>query len=117
LSPRIKNYARILRRAFREVKPCESGYDDICTDFFTMTRPTAPAILGDGKHTLTRIYMPFLARWARRLAERNGRSISHFLGKVFDAVAHVVIWGLEHRTVGQIDAIGVNEIQYAKDHK
>jgi hypothetical protein len=32
------------------------------------------------------------------------------MGKVFDAVEHVVTWGLEHRTVGQIDAIGVDEI-------
>jgi len=36
---------------------------------------------------------------------------------VFDAVEHVVTWGLEHRTLGQIDAIGVDEIQYAKGHK
>ena len=37
--------------------------------------------------------------------------------KVFDAVEHVVIWGLEHRVLGQIDAIGVDEIQYARGHK
>ena len=36
---------------------------------------------------------------------------------MFDAVEHVVAWGLEHRTLGQIDAIGVDEIQYAKGHK
>jgi hypothetical protein len=30
---------------------------------------------------------------------------------------HVVTWGLEHRSLGQIDAIGVDEIQYAKGHK
>ena len=36
---------------------------------------------------------------------------------MFDAVEHVVTWGLEHRTLGQIDAIGVDEIQYAKGHK
>jgi len=47
---------------------------------------------GDGKRTLTRAY-------------------------VFDAVEHVVTWGLEHRVLGQIDAIGVDEIQYAKGHK
>ena len=28
-----------------------------------------------------------------------------------------VAWGLEHRTAGQVDAIGVDEIQYAKGHK
>lgn len=37
--------------------------------------------------------------------------------KVFDAVEHVVTWGLEHRTLGQIDAIGAEEIQYSKGHK
>jgi transposase len=37
--------------------------------------------------------------------------------KVFDAVEHVVTWGLEHRTLGQIDAIGVDEIRYSKGHK
>jgi transposase len=36
---------------------------------------------------------------------------------VFDAVEHIVTWGLEHRKLGQIDAIGVDEIQYAKGHK
>ncbi|MEI9977148.1 MAG: transposase [Ignavibacteriota bacterium] len=36
---------------------------------------------------------------------------------MFDAVEHVVTFGLEHRTLGQIDSIGVDEIQYAKGHK
>ena len=30
---------------------------------------------------------------------------------------HVVTFGLEHRVLRQIDAIGVDEIQYAKGHK
>ncbi len=30
---------------------------------------------------------------------------------------HVVTFGLEHQVLGQIDAIGVDEIQYAKSHK
>jgi hypothetical protein len=29
----------------------------------------------------------------------------------------VVAWGLEHRTLGPIQAIGVDEIAYAKGHK
>jgi transposase len=37
--------------------------------------------------------------------------------EVFEAVEHVVTFGLEHRVLGQIDAIGVDEIQYAKGHK
>jgi transposase len=36
---------------------------------------------------------------------------------VFDAVEYVVTFGLEHRVLGPIDAIGVDEIQYAKGHK
>ena len=36
--------------------------------------------------------------------------------KVFDAVEQVVTFGLEYRLLGQIDAIGVDEIQYAKGH-
>jgi transposase len=72
---------------------------------------------GNGKRTLTKAYMLFLAlgrgdchgkrRWAFRTS----------WDKVFDAVEHVVTFGLEHRVLGQIDAIGVDEIQYAKGHK
>ena len=54
---------------------------------------------------------------APTLVEGNRPGISHFGEKVFDAVEYVVAWGLEHRTLGQVDAIGVDEIQYAKGHK
>jgi hypothetical protein len=37
--------------------------------------------------------------------------------KVCQAVDYVVAWGLEHRELGAIAAIGVDEIQYAKCHK
>src|SRR5262249_45172756 len=36
---------------------------------------------GDGKRTLTKAYMLFLARWARPFVERNRRVLSHFLGQ------------------------------------
>ena len=73
---------------------------------------------GDGKRTLTRAYMLFLARWARRLSWKETAEAFHTSwDKVFDAVEHVVAFGLEHRVFGQIDAIGVDEIQYAKGHK
>jgi transposase len=73
---------------------------------------------GDGKRTLTRAYMLFLARWARRLSwKETAEAFRTSWDKVFDAVEHVVTFGLEHRTLGQIDAIGVDEIQYAKGHK
>ena len=73
---------------------------------------------GDGKRTLTRAYMLFLARWARRLSwKETAEAFRTSWDKVFDAVEYVVTFGLEHRTLGPIDAIGVDEIQYAKGHK
>ena len=70
------------------------------------------------KRTLTKAYMLFLARWARRLSWKETAAVFHTSwGKVFDAVEHVVTFGLEHRALGKIDAIGVDEIQYAKGHK
>jgi len=73
---------------------------------------------GNGKHQLTNAYMLFLARWARRLSwKETAEAFRTSWEKVFNAVEHVVTWGLEHRTLGRIDAIGVDEIQYAKGHK
>jgi transposase len=59
---------------------------------------------GDGKHQLINAYMLFLARWARRAGfhERRRAEASS------KAVGHVVTFGLEHRTLGQIDAIGID---------
>ena len=72
----------------------------------------------DGKRTLTRAYMLFLARWARKLSwKETAEAFRTLWEKVFDAVEYVVTFGLEHRVLGQIDAIGVDEIQYAKGHK
>ena len=69
----------------------------------------------DGKRTLTKAYMLFLARWARRLSWKETAEAFHTSwDKVFDAVEHEVTWGLAHRVIGQVDAIGVDEIQYAK---
>lgn len=73
---------------------------------------------GDGKHHLTKAYMIFLARWARRLSWTETAQAFHTSwDKVCDAVEYVVTWGLEHRTLGPIRAIGVDEIAYAKGHK
>src|SRR5881409_1872079 len=70
---------------------------------------------GDGKRQVNKAYMLFLARWARRLSwKETAEAFRTSWDKVFDAVEHVVAWGLEHRTLGQIDAIGVDEIQYSK---
>ena len=73
---------------------------------------------GDGKHQLTKAYMLFLARWARKLSwKETAEAFRTTWDKVCDAVEYVVTWGLEHRTLAPIRAIGVDEIQYAKGHK
>jgi transposase len=54
--------------------------------------------------------MLFLASWARRLSwKETAEAFRTSWEKVFDAVEHVVTFGLEHRGLGQIDAIGVDE--------
>jgi transposase len=73
---------------------------------------------GNGKRSLTKAYMLFLARWARRLSwKETAEAFRTSWDKVFDAVEYVVTWGLERRVLGQINAIGVDEIQYSKGHK
>jgi transposase len=48
---------------------------------------------GDGKRTLTKAYMLFLARWARRLSSKEtAEAFPTSWNKVFDAVEHVVTW-------------------------
>lgn len=73
---------------------------------------------GTGKHQLTKAYSLFLARWARKLSwKETAESFHTSWEKVCDAVEYVVGWGLEHRTLVPIRALGVDEIQYAKGHK
>ena len=62
--------------------------------------------------------MLFLARWARRLSRKEtAEAFRTSWDKAFDAVEHVVASGLDHRMLGQIDALGVDEIQHSKGHE
>jgi transposase len=71
-----------------------------------------------GKHQLTNAYMLFLAHWARKLSwKETASSFRTSWEKVCHAVEYVVAWGLEHRSLEGVNAIGVDEIQYAKGHK
>ena len=73
---------------------------------------------GMGKHTLTKAYMLYLAHWARKLSWlETARSFHISWEKVFQAVEYVVQWGLEHRNLQAIRAIGVDEIAVGKGHK
>ena len=74
--------------------------------------------LGSGKHTLTTAYMLFLAQWGRRLSWKETAAVFHTSWeKVYQSVEWVVHWGLEHRQLGTVRAIGVDEIQYGKGHQ
>ena len=72
---------------------------------------------GMGKHTLSRAYMLYLANWARKLSwKETALSFNTSWEKVCQAVEYVVGWGLEHRQLGPLRAIGVDEIAYGKGH-
>jgi len=71
-----------------------------------------------GKHTLCKAYMLFLAQWGRRMSWREtAKAFGTSWEKVFHAVEWVVQWGLAHRELGSLQAIGVDEIQYGRGHE
>jgi transposase len=73
---------------------------------------------GAGKYQSTKAHMLYLARWARKLSWKETAEAFHTSwDRVRDAVEYVVTWGLNHRVLDSIRAIGVDEIQYAKGHK
>ena len=73
---------------------------------------------GMGKHTLTKAYMLYLAHWARKLSwQETARGFHTSWEKLYQAVQYVVHWGLEHRSLDSIRAIGVDEIAVGKGHK
>jgi len=72
----------------------------------------------DGKQTMTKAMMQFLARWAKKLSwQETARTFNTSWPKVFSAVKYVVDWGLKHRDLLGIESIGVDEIAWKKGHK
>jgi len=72
----------------------------------------------DGKNQLTTTYRWFLAGWAKRLSWKGVASAFHATWQdVFRSVKHAVFWGLAHRSLEGIEAIGVDEIQWQRGHK
>ena len=71
-----------------------------------------------GKSSLTKGMELFLARWARRLSwQEVARCFEVSWAQVFASVRRVVEFGLKHRDLEGVGAIGVDEIQYAKGHQ
>lgn len=71
-----------------------------------------------GKTPVTRSLALFLSMWARRL---SWKEVADYFGvtwrQVFSAVEHVVKYGLEHRRLPDVIAIGVDEIAYGHGQK
>ena len=72
----------------------------------------------EGKNTLTRAYMQFLAGWARRMSWQEVADVFRTSwAKVFRSVEWIVAWGLEHRDLSGVTAIGVDEILWRRGHR
>ncbi|HAM52757.1 MAG TPA: ISL3 family transposase [Nitrospiraceae bacterium] len=72
----------------------------------------------EGKEHMTKTYMVFLSRWAKRISWKETAEV--FMtswDSVFRAVNYVVQYGLKHRNLDQIEQIGVDELQVFRGQK
>ncbi len=70
-----------------------------------------------GKSRLSRTYAWFLAGWAKRLSWKEVAEVFHTSGdNVFRSVQMAVEWGLAHRELEKVEAIGIDEIAWKKGH-
>jgi transposase len=73
---------------------------------------------GDGKSPITTTYAWFLARWAKRMSWKQVAGVFRTSwDSVFRAVQLAVAWGLQHRDLTGIRAIGVDEVLWHRGHK
>lgn len=116
------------------------GYDELDTRLFafvplwglavslvyTMRRVNCPRCgvkveavpWASGKMQATHAFVWFLASWARVLSWTEvARRFRSTWDTVFRSVEHAVRWGLEHRNLDGIAAIGVDELAWKKGHK
>jgi transposase len=72
----------------------------------------------EGKSPMTHAFTWFLASWAKVLSwKETARRFRSSWDAVFRAVEHAVCWGLEHRNLDGIRAIGVDELSWKKGQK
>ena len=68
-----------------------------------------------GKRPITTAMMGFLAQWARRLSWlETARAFQTSWETVYRSVDWFVQWGLAHRILAGVRAIGVDEIHWSK---
>jgi transposase len=72
----------------------------------------------EGERPLTIAMMGFLARWARRLSWRETAQVFRTRWEsVYRSVEWFVEWGLEHRQLSGVEAIGVDQIHWGRGLK
>ena len=72
----------------------------------------------EGKRPVTKAMMCFLAHWARRLSWRETARAFHTSWEcVYRSVEWFVQWGLAHRKLQGVEAIGVDEIHWGKSKR
>lgn len=73
---------------------------------------------GDGKNQLTNSYRWFLATWAKRLSWSETAAIFRTSwDSVCRAVEHAVEWGLAHRDLSTVRALGIDEVAWGRGHR
>lgn len=70
-----------------------------------------------GKNQATIAYKLFLSHWARKLSwQEVAKEFRTSWQQVFRAIEYVVGWGLEHRNLSGVTAIGIDEILIHRGH-
>ena len=71
-----------------------------------------------GKSHITKPFQLFLAQWARKISwKETAQSFCTSWDSVYRAVKAAVEYGLKHRDLEGVEAIGIDEIQYGKGHR
>jgi transposase len=72
----------------------------------------------EGKSSMTTQYKWYLAGWAKRMSWKEvAEAFRVSWDRVYEAVKHAVSWGLEHRDLEGIEAIGIDEVQWKRGHQ
>jgi transposase len=72
----------------------------------------------DGKERITTAYAWFLASWAKRLSWKEVATVFHTSwDTVFRSVEMAVDWGLLHRDMNGISAVGIDEVLWRRGYK
>ena len=71
----------------------------------------------EGKSPMTIEYRWYLAKWARLMSWKEVAECFRVKwDRVYEAVKYAVSWGLEHRKLDNVEAIGVDEVQWHRGH-